>query len=186
MNIEQAKTISGWMEEEELEWLADQASKHTNIVEIGSWMGRSTRALADNTNGRVTAVDAWDSTIVYPEMQETLKDKPEGWLLSEFKRNLEGTKSMVFINQNLSVRAAVVYRDLIQFGLIKFDMIFIDATHTYEAVKADNEAWLPLLAEGGLICGHDFGWPGVHAAVMECLPNATAAAGGNIWQVGAK
>ena len=53
------------------------------------------------------------------------------------------------------------------------DMVYIDADHKYESVKADILAWLPKVKEGGYIGGHDFGrnendrgW-GVRKAVEE-------------------
>ena len=48
------------------------------------------------------------------------------------------------------------------------DMVFIDADHTYEAVKYDIERWLPKTTK--LISGHDYndpGHPGVKQAVDE-------------------
>lgn len=57
-----------------------------------------------------------------------------------------------------------------------YDLVFIDAEHTYEAVKKDIEKWRCPLAIGGIICGHDyldFEQPGygVNKAVDEVFPN---------------
>lgn len=50
-----------------------------------------------------------------------------------------------------------------------FDVIIIDADHSYEGVKQDIDAWLPKLKPGGIIAGDDYntGWSGVIQAVDE-------------------
>jgi hypothetical protein len=54
----------------------------------------------------------------------------------------------------------------------ELDFVFIDAQHTYEAVKEDIGLWLPKIRAGGLLCGHDWQnkFPGVSKAVNEMLP----------------
>lgn len=52
------------------------------------------------------------------------------------------------------------------------DVAYIDAEHSYEAVKDDIAVWYPRVAVGGALCGHDYyssgnTWPGVRRAVDE-------------------
>jgi predicted O-methyltransferase YrrM len=49
----------------------------------------------------------------------------------------------------------------------RLDFVFIDADHSYEAVKEDMAAWYPALRPGGLFSGHDYRWAGVQQAVDE-------------------
>jgi len=50
-----------------------------------------------------------------------------------------------------------------------FDVIFIDADHSYESAKEDMRLWLPKIKKGGILCGHDYGkhYPGVVQAYIE-------------------
>ena len=57
------------------------------------------------------------------------------------------------------------------------DFIFVDASHSYEAVLNDLETWVPKVKSGGIVSGHDYettalGWPpenGVKEAVHDYL-----------------
>jgi predicted O-methyltransferase YrrM len=197
VNIENALKIQGFTNENELRWLAEQASTRKTVVEIGAWKGRSTRAMADNLpeGGVIYAVDTWNGTPEDPHFKE-LVGKPEDWLFNQFAANI-GEDLLHREKVENGVRTAVTYtvRPLREPSLtaarylgggcydIKFDMIFIDAAHDYKAVKDDILAWLPLLAPGGLFCGHDFfpGRGGVIQAVTECFPKARKAGAGTIW-----
>lgn len=55
-----------------------------------------------------------------------------------------------------------------------FDLVYLDANHSYEAVKADLHEWWPLVKTGGWIAGHDYTGPhlGVAKAVNEFFPSA--------------
>jgi len=61
-------------------------------------------------------------------------------------------------------------------------LVFIDADHSYPAVKFDITMSLPLLRSGGILCGHDYqaGWDGVDRAVAELVSNPRPA-GKALW-----
>lgn len=63
------------------------------------------------------------------------------------------------------------------------DFIFIDAGHSYDAVKADIAAWLPKVKPGGWFGGHDYHpkFPGVIAAVDEAFAGAIDLLPGWVW-----
>lgn len=140
-------------------WLAEQAQSRTTIVEIGCWLGGSARAMADNTAGTVICVDPFIRT---PDSQDDAlwTDDPE-WLWKTFQNNMDGLTNVIPMRMT-SLEAARWLQGW------KFDMIFHDADHSYDSVKADMLAWRPMLAPGGLLCGHDWAWPtGLTPAVME-------------------
>ena len=65
-----------------------------------------------------------------------------------------------------------------------FDLVFIDAEHTYEKVKQDIEVWLPLVKENRILCGHDYNnkyYPGVKQAVDEVFGEGNIKLLGYIW-----
>lgn len=37
-----------------------------------------------------------------------------------------------------------------------FDFIYIDANHSYDAVRIDLEKWYPKIKRNGIFCGHDY------------------------------
>jgi len=39
---------------------------------------------------------------------------------------------------------------------IQLDFVYIDADHSYEAVRRDLELWWPLVRQGGILAGHDY------------------------------
>ena len=175
--IHSAMAINGWMDPLELQWLADQASKHTNIIELGSWRGRSSRCLAENTKGHLTCVDPWDASNWLVATQYPDKQPEPDFIWDEFRMNMIGLDNVGAMRMS-SLEASTQ----IPAGL-KFDMIFIDAEHDYANVTADINAWRQHLAPGGLLCGHDYdeSWPDVVKAVDELLPASQRVPKTNIW-----
>lgn len=72
-----------------------------------------------------------------------------------------------------------------------FDLVFIDAEHTYEGCSADIAAWWPKVKPGGILAGHDYGhrrYPGVARAVdrfvaSEVPPVTLETMPGKVWCV---
>lgn len=63
------------------------------------------------------------------------------------------------------------------------DFIFIDAAHSYEAVRSDIKDWLPKVKKGGFFSGHDYhpNFPGVIRAVGEAFGSEIDVLDGWIW-----
>ena len=175
MKLDTAIKISGWMNEPELEYLATAAHKSEKIAEIGSWHGRSTVAIAENTSGQVWAIDTWQGSDE-PVHQQLISTNRPDWVMNEFIANTHHCENITIIRAS-SINAAAYLHDH------RFDFIFIDAAHDYESVYNDIKAWQPLLKENGILSGHDYApnWPGVVKAVQELIPSFRVVEGGSIW-----
>lgn len=154
VTIENAIPLFGWMSESELTFLARLSSENKIVIEVGSWHGRSTRALGDNTIGVVYAVDHWKGSVneQIPHQSAQLLDGDHAFI--EFMNNnfdLVEMGKIVPIRMSSANAAA-----FLQKKGIKADVIFIDGGHTYDEVLKDIKDWCPLLKENGLICGHDY------------------------------
>jgi predicted O-methyltransferase YrrM len=67
----------------------------------------------------------------------------------------------------------------------EFDFVFIDADHSYEAVKDDIKCWKSKVRRGGWLGGHDYSrkFPGVIKAVNEAFTRDVYEWPGSIWGV---
>jgi predicted O-methyltransferase YrrM len=161
VDISKALTVQGWMSPEELTWLAEMAAKVPaggTVVEIGSYKGRSSCALPGNTAAAVYSVDIWSEC------------GTDGWYFDVWRDNTAHLDNVTPVNR-ASIWAA---REFAEQGKT-FAAIFIDAAHDEYNVRQDIAAWRPLLAPGGIFCGHDYGfagWPAVKLVVDEMIPGA--------------
>jgi predicted O-methyltransferase YrrM len=164
VDISKALAIEGWMSERELLWLAEQAQSRKVIVEIGSFLGRSTRALADNTKGIVYTVDDFYGP---RDVEMWAANRKE--IFDVFLQNMEG----------LQGRLNVIRKDhaSLEVSDIPYapDMVFIDGDHEQESIERDIKFWLERVNPGGLICGHDYrpheaDFPAVRNAVKKFFP----------------
>jgi cephalosporin hydroxylase len=147
-----------------------------DIVEIGSWWGKSAFILAALSRsfdiGKLLCVDPWknenlvqgleivDSGSAQVDADEALQVFQIG--LIPFNANsinylrMPSANAAVHFAGHKSISSA-------EFGTTeysgKISVLHIDGNHVYEAVKADVEGWGKLVIEGGWIVFDDYFWP---------------------------
>jgi predicted O-methyltransferase YrrM len=151
--------IQGWLDKEAGKVLYRLARFHVptpNIVELGSWKGRSTAWLAngirDRGEGRVYAVDTWQGTQNEEAHGQLLAGYSEGQLQREFLGNLESRGLLGFVEP---IRSDTITAVRHWNPDRKIGLLFIDADHSYEAVRRDFEYWSPHVEVGGYIVFDD-------------------------------
>lgn len=175
INIEKAKILRGWMSDVELSFLAQCAGEAKTIIEIGSYEGKSARALADNSSPEATiyCVDPWNAPIFWKDNNMfVVNESTFGMFQINMLDHLK-TKKVIPVCKKWS-EATVD---------IPADFIFIDGDHSYEAVKHDIIKALKHLKSGGILAGHDNNWPGVVKAVKELLTEYTVRNEETIWWI---
>lgn len=160
----------GWMSLEELHWLEQQASSSGVIIELGSWMGRSTLALCQGCPGLVFAVDHFQGAPGCSAYVEAMEPGGPVKVRRSFLRNTrEHIESGRLLLVEKDTRDALPFLEQLLQPRGGADMIFIDADHSQSAVMHDIHGSLRILRGGGLLAGHDFNE--VKAAVMGLLPD---------------
>jgi hypothetical protein len=136
-------------------------SQNLKMLEIGSYMGESTAMFA--STGIFNEIHCIDPHDGYEEANDIF-DKEWVDVKAEFDINTRHFNNII-MHQDYS------YNIVDEFEDNYFDLIYIDAAHTYESVKKDIELYLPKCKR--LMAGHDYSiqWPGVMLAVNELLGN---------------
>lgn len=179
----EADRVRGYMMWEELARLADLA-KGKEVMEVGSWLGRSTKAIA-HTATRVFAVDHWRGTGGGDATGEEAKSiDPFATFCSNLGKEINQRKVITLTRDHSEITKFMTYYNGVEQEACPVgpvDVCFIDGDHSYEAVKRDITNCLPLVKPGGVLCGHDMNEVGVQRAVGELLPGAKVVAG-TIWE----
>lgn len=154
--------------------LANEGPGAGVIVEIGSYMGRSTCCLALGSKcaarEKVFAVDHFTGS---PEHQkgapsQSLELLERGTTFPKFEENVRkaGVSDYVEPIRAASVEASTGWNKPIR-------LLFIDGDHAYEASKLDFECWAPHVVPGGIIAFHDIGYAeGVTKFYQELVQNS--------------
>ncbi len=135
------------------------------IAEIGIWKSHTVKRVLKTSKDIISqywAIDFFESTNHWNYRHRT----HEFWEACYFK----ACRLMRWFPQLCVVRMSSLEAAKL-FPKKYFDLVFLDADHTYEALMNDIKAWLPLVKDGGLLTGHDYGGKkvGVKQAVDECF-----------------
>lgn len=152
----------------EIEKLAKLVPRNGKIVEVGSYLGRSSYAWAKSCHPSVSVfcIDHWSGWVLSESDFNNTITQPEGWKpglacsLENFKKYTKKCKNIIPIK---------AYSPFIEWKKGSIDLVFIDDGHEYENTLANIYFWKSKLKNGGILCGDDYSsyWPDVIKAVNE-------------------
>jgi predicted O-methyltransferase YrrM len=185
-----AGKVQGLMKPDECRYLADMASEYDRPIswaELGSWHGKSATCtgLCLPKGSRLVLVENFKGfKPVRKPISETHASQVKRGLLRSIS-DLEKRRPDIEVElcEAFSAEAAAQFDDQ------TFEYVFIDADHAKPAITADITAWLPKLAPGGVLAGHDYrlstkgnGKPNpVVGVVREMLPGFVHIPKTTIW-----
>jgi len=171
--IRRSSEIGGWLFEGEHEALWDLAIRDVpgDVLEIGSWMGKSACILAG------ACVDHAPETVVLcidtfcmsgTEQQKKHHEKLVGQAQGTFYDFITSAQRLGFYNHVIplgqySQRALKVVKGPLR-------LAFIDGAHDYANVESEVALVLPLVASGGSIALHDV-YSGTYPELLDFVDN---------------
>jgi hypothetical protein len=175
--IRLVETIPGMCGEEKMHAVMEimRHAPSGDIVEIGSWRGRSAALFVWLANryevGPMLCVDPWDNAAMPqgdPMLDEASTDCDTEETLRIFEINLAPLASgrLNYIRARSEDAAACYGPDLSvkteAFGETRYSgkiaVLHIDGNHTFEQVERDTAAWTPHVVPGGWIIFDDYVW----------------------------
>lgn len=151
----------GWFaNEKEIEAIL-KAKPCQTVIEVGSWLGASTRFIAQNLpkGAKLYAIDTWLGSF---DEEVHMLDIRLPILYQLFLSNVvhAGLSNIIIPVRMNSIEASKALN-------VKADLIYLDAAHDTKSVYEDILAWYPHLNEGGVLCGDDWAWSTVREGVLQ-------------------
>lgn len=157
----------GWFYGEDIEeyrQLVEDVPEGGTIGELGCAYGRSICSVADIIKRKKLKV------VIVDTFEGTVSEREPGQGPDDFEQAFRGNIKRFGIEAD--IHRGMTHDVVKNIPDRTFDLLFIDADHSYESVKQDIEDWLPKIKVGGKISGHDYGnVPGVGKAVNEKFSN---------------
>lgn len=178
-DIPEWHAIDGWLSPAEADRLYTLATQirtplRGQIVEIGTYRGRATAALAHGCRPIQAHLTTYDHYQGVVGADADWSSSPD--LVAQNLATV-GIRSGVVIRALASVEAAAAWKG----GPI--DLLFIDGSHDEQSVSADLVAWWPHVRVGSIVALHDYQpghGDGVIAAVAPYLADGRAQKVGHV------
>ncbi len=159
------KDIFGWFDFEDIYDLAINRARPGDVfVEVGCFMGKSTAYMLQQIKNsgkdiKLISVDTFEGSGDYHDNLIKQYGGGEKTLLNIFLDNIHQCglmgPSQSFLKMS-SIESAEFLSKEEPGEEDKLAFVFIDAAHDYDNVKADLNAWFPLVRKGGMFGGHDY------------------------------
>lgn len=176
----------GWASEAPEFAMAIALCNPSLIVEVGTWMGGSARNMANQIknvpNAEVVCIDTFLGSVEHWTRESYLMTNKNGRpnIYEQFlSNNLHcGLRDIITPFPCDSING---YLTLKKFNIVP-DMVYVDAGHDYDSVKADITRWGEILRVGGVMLLDDAHHPPIQQAVADAIPTATRSGNKFIWQ----
>lgn len=165
-----AKTIDGWLTKNEGEALFLLAKKtdEGNIIEIGSWHGKSTYYLAkgiENKDSYVISIDHHTGSIEQRNRTKGPIDTLPNFISNMRRLGVSSKIKMMVMNSSDASK---------KIKSNSASLIFLDGSHEYEFVKEDFNAFWSKLKQNGIFAIHDvISKPGTSDFIYNMVNNRT-------------
>lgn len=153
--------VKGFLHCNEFEKLVELA-ENRDVLEIGAFMGLSAWGMA-LTAKTITSIDTFRANSAGQQQMSDITT------LADYRKAVARYSNVTWYIGTSAEISRTLHGE--------WDMIFLDAMHTYESVLDDIDRWWPRVKPGGIMVFHDYyhdHFPGVAQAVNERfgeLPN---------------
>jgi len=148
------KKIQGWLTPFEafaLRFIASKLSTNAQILEIGSWKGKSTYCIAHGLkSGVINCIDPFNADGEVQSKATYDNEKGDEDLMVQFKNNIAQFGDGITIIPYKGYSREFVGK------MAPVDFLFIDGDHSIEGCLFDFQNFEHLIKPGGYLAFHDF------------------------------